>query len=208
MLEEFPFFLPLTFFEISFDVKYFKKGKLNKDYLLFSTSKYLDEEEFAKVYFGWNERGLYFFFEVEKVIEKVCYPDFRKGDSIELFIDTRNIKNYGYTTKFCHHFVIFPKKREGYHVKEITRFREEDMHRIANPLDFQVKVEESKKKYFLDLFIPSKCLYGYDTSKFDKLGFTYRINRTSKDPQHFSESSREYVIERQPALFATALLKK
>jgi hypothetical protein len=208
MLEEFPFFLPLTFFEVSFDVKYFKGKKLNRDFLLLSTSKYLDEEEFAKVYFGWNDKGLYFLFEVEGIVEKICYPDFRKGDSIELFIDTRNVKTFGYTTKFCHHFLIFPKKHEGHYAKEITRFREEDMHKIANPKDFEVGVSEGKKRYLLDLFIPSKCLHGYDPSKFDKLGFTYRINRNLKDPQHFSVSSKEYVIEREPAFFATALLKR
>jgi hypothetical protein len=82
------------------------------------------------------------------------------------------------------------------------------MHILASPNDFDVNVEIGKDSYFADIFIPSKCLYGFDPARFDKLGFTYRINRRGKDPLHFSMSSLELSVERNPYFWATVNLIK
>ena len=207
--EELPSLFPLSFFDVAYDAKHFdflkkKDQKLNKNYLLPSFSKYLDEEEFAKIFLGWNEEGILIQIYVKtKDIIEVSLNDFRKKDSIELFFDTRNIKTQGYITKFCHHFVVFPKKIDSTYIREVTRFRNEDMHNLASPEDFEIEVQIDKNLYFADVFIPSKCLYGYDPKRFDRMGFTYRINRTNKDPQHFSVSSREYKnFERNPCFWS------
>lgn len=207
MFERLPSLLPLHFFDLSFEAAYLKEGsRLSKAHILPTTGSYLEEDE-AKVFFGWNEKGVYLRFTVFEEPKDVFYPEFRKGDSIELFFDTRNIKSLGYVTKFCHHFVLFPLKVDGYHIKEVTRFRNDDAHFLADPKYFQVDAAVEKKSYTIDLFIPSSSLHGYDISKFNKLGFTYRINRLAKEPCHFSVSSKEFVIERHPFFWSSLLLK-
>lgn len=208
MFERLPALEPLHFFSVSLEGAYLKENMpFQKKHLLPSTSKYFDEEEGAKVFFGFNEKGLRFQFQVFTEVKEVVYPDFRKGDSIEIFIDTRNVKSSGYITKFCHHFVLFPSKVDGFFIKEVSRFRNDDSHFLAESKDFQVEVDHQKKFYLIDIFIPSFSLHGYDISKFDKLGFTYRINITGKDPINFSLSPKEFVIERNPYFWSTLTLK-
>lgn len=60
----------------------------------------------------------------------------------------------------------------------------------------------------MKIFIPSQCLYGYDPKQFDRLGFTYRINRAGGQPQHFSVISQEYQIDQQPSLWGSIKLVK
>ncbi len=206
MFERLPSLLPLHFFDLYFEAPYLKEEAFHQRHLLPSTFSYFGEDE-AKVFFGWSEKGVSLRFTVFEEPKDVFFPDFRKGDSIELFFDTRNIKSLGYVTKFCHHFVLFPLKIDGFHIKEVTRFRNDDAHTLADEEEFIVKAAFTKKSYTIDLFIPSSSLHGYDPEKFNKLGFTYRINRLSKEPIHFSVSSKEFVIERHPFFWGNISLK-
>jgi len=54
------------------------------------------------------EDKLLFLFNVDQKFEQIDQLSPRKGDSIELFIDTRDSKKAGFITKFCHHFIFFP----------------------------------------------------------------------------------------------------
>lgn len=212
MFESLPSLLPLHFFELFFDAKYVsatkRRGKLGKEHLINPTGKYFDEEDSLEFFLGWNEKGIIVQAEIYSENIEIDPSEFRRGDSIELFFDTRNLKSQGYVSKFCHHFVVFPELADNFYIKEVTRFRNEDMHILASPNDFDVNVEIGKKSYFADIFIPSKCLYGFDPSRFDKLGFTYRVNRKGKDPIHFSLSSMELSVERNPYFWATVNLIK
>ena len=212
MFDDIPSVLPIHFFDLTYEANYLQsrmgKLKLKKEYLLPSTSLYLDEEDSNEIYFAWNENGLFFQVKVPAEDIDISALEYRRGDSIELFIDTRNNKSIGYITKFSHHFVIYPKLVDRSYIKEVTRFKNDDMHKLADPKDFEISVDIEKKYYFIDLFIPSKCLYGFDPSRFNKLGFTYMINRRGKEPCHLSLSSREISIERNPYFWTNILLLK
>lgn len=190
--------LPMHFFDVSFPVKYAKNILPEEKYLLGNTEQYLDGEDFTSVYMAWNENGIFLDFKVQDL------PDSEKG-SIELFFDTRNLKTKGYITKYCHHFICFPF--EDAKTEEITKFREDDMHELKSPGDFESSVVFGKDYYLVKMFIPGKCLYGYDPSQFDKLGFTYKINGDGKT-QFFSVSSKELSIEKMPFFWATLLLNR
>lgn len=204
MLEDIPNLFPISFFDISVDIKHTKRESLDRRYLLPNTAPYMEEERFSEVYFGWSEHFLSFRFDVSKKIEEVFYPDYRKGDSIEIFLDTRNLKSYGYITKFCHHFLVLPKGGEP--VVEVTKFRPDDMHNLADPTLFKSSVLPKRGSYVVELTVPSENLHGFDRSRFEKIGFTYRINRYGGESQHFSLSSLECKIEKLPAFWATANL--
>lgn len=205
---------PLHFFNIGFAILKYKgkvESHLSKSHRLPNLTSVFDESSFAEAFLGWNEEGIFFDanVDVNKKIQ-IYFPDFRKGDSLELFIDTRAMKNASYTHKFCHHFVFLPlpfgEEGEKIQAKEVTKFRGEETHDLADPSLFLVSTEETRKGYHLHIFIPKEALHGYDPLNFTRLGFTYRINRPYRPAQYFSASGDESQIEYHPTLWATGNL--
>jgi hypothetical protein len=204
-----PSLSPVQFFGITADC-YTVKGKLkpDKDHLLPSTSDLLAEDAFADVYAGWTVDKLCFHITVNVPFQKIGEGDYRKGDSVEIFIDTRDLKTKSTVSKFCHHFIFFPALAQNFYGREITRFRGDDMHRLCHPEDLQVTPKIEKKGYSIAIEIPAHCLHGFDPLSFSRIGFTYRINRAGGAPQHFAVSSEEYNIEQHPATWGTLKLEQ
>ncbi|MBS0626313.1 MAG: hypothetical protein JSS32_09710 [Verrucomicrobia bacterium] len=208
MFEDLPALMPIQFFGLACDCN-FLKGVLkdDRDFALPSTADCLDEESFADFYCSWNEEKISILAEVHVPFQKIGESDFRKGDSLEIFIDTRDLKSKAVITRFCHHFVFFPVEHQGHYGREISRFRNEDTHRLCSPEDLEVKADLKSNSYTLSIEIPAHCLLGYDPEAFPKIGFSYQLNRADGPPQHFAVSSHEYAIEQHPALWATLKLQ-
>lgn len=200
MLEQLPALPPLHFFDLNLSVP------RKKEFRLLNTSELLGEEHFADVSISWNEEGVSIEAKVDKPFEESVYPDFREGDSFEIFLDTRDLKSAGFATRFCHHFLILPQETQGIRAQEITRFRTEDTHPLADPEEIFCETKFSSRDFSLRITLPAHILHGYAPSSFDRLGFTYRINRPSGAPQHFSVSSKFYSIEQHPSLWASLKL--
>lgn len=203
--EEFVPLSPVSFFKLQWDCPYFEEGNfLKKDkYKLPDTSTLCKEETFATLFMGWNEKGLYFLCHSSSPFKDAFYPDVTRGDSLELFIDTRDMKQSGFNTKFCHHFFFLPQSVDGHKAEEITHFRTEDAHELCDSKELHMTSEIEATGYLLKIFIPSTCLFGYDPKSFQRLGFTYRVNRWGKPSQHFSALSTEFPIEQQPSLWSS-----
>ncbi len=209
LFEDIPALSPVQFFGLTSDCHWTQGAlKPEKFYLLPSTNDLLDEESFADVYTAWNVEKMAFYVAVHRPFQKIVESDFRRGDSIELFIDTRDLKSKGGVSRFCHHFVFFPAQTQNFYGREITRFRNEDMHKLCHPEDLQVHPILHDDSYALSIEIPTHCLHGFEPVSFPRLGFTYRINRAEGPPQHFAVSSEEYTIEQHPATWGTLKLKK
>lgn len=205
LLESLPAIYPLHFFSLSSDLNYLEDQQdlsFKKKFLLPDTSEYLAEERFADVYMAWNQDAVFVDVDIHKPLQDIVYPDFRQGDSIELFFDTRDLKTAGFPTKFCHHFVILPKEVQGVKAQEISKFRSEETHPLCDPDEILTEMTPTKKGFSVRIGLPASILHGFDPASFDRLGFTYRINRASGAPQHFAISSKQYAIEQQPALWA------
>lgn len=199
--------LPIDFFGVTLGLHPFDgKEKWKKKHLLPDFSMFLFDPVFASVSMGYSQKGLYFHVAVSQPFQDCHFPDYRKGDSVEIMIDTRDLKSAGFLTKFCHHFVFLPKEVEGVHAQEMTAFRTDDRHELCDPSLLKVKGEFKKRSYALDLFIPSECLEGYDPKGFDRLGFTYRINRHGGDPQNFTLSSDYLTVEKESKRWSTVQL--
>lgn len=209
-MEELSAITPVNFFQLSLPCRYLApKGDFPRltgnnadDYLLPDTSVLCNEEHFADVAMGWNEKGLEFYFKVEKSFEEANYPNIVKGDSVELFIDTRDVKTSGFNTRFCHHFFFLPEAIEGRQAGEITHFRTEDAHDLCEESDLKIKSTVKKGKYAIHCQIPRRCLSGFDPRQFDRLGFAYRINRPYWESQHFCVVTEDYQLEQQPSLWS------
>lgn len=202
---------PASFFEVGFDCPKLK-GKhpfqeIQDDaYSVPQTDFLLHEEAFASLHMGWLPEGLYFYCSISIPFKDVFYPEIVRGDSLELFIDTRDIKTASYPTKFCHHFFFLPKEIQSIQAEEITRFRNEDRHDLCDPSDLKVQAQFQKEGYAMKIFIPSQSLYGYDPGECSRIGFSYRVNRTGGAPQNFCVSPEEFAIEQQPFLWGRVRL--
>lgn len=204
MFEDLPSLCPVQFFGINADCHFLAKGalKADKQYALPSPGELFSEEEFADVYVAWNFEKLKFFVDVQVPFKHTG----ENGDSIELFIDTRDLKSKGSVSRFCHHFIFYPSEVQGFYGREITRFRGDDTHRLCHPEDLIITPKLKSNSYSLEIEIPAHCLTGYDPMSFPRIGFTYRINRADAPSQHFAVSSDEYVIEQHPATWGTLKL--
>lgn len=177
-------------------------------YLLPSTQALTGEKTIAKIFLGWHEEGLAITAEVRRPTTHVAFPDIRKGDSLELFFDTRDIKTSGYNTKFCHHFFFLPREIEGKQKGEKTHFRTEDCHDLCPPQSLQLDVKETQRSHKYSIFIPKAALQGYEPLQSERLGFSYRISAFGTPGQHFAALSSVYPIEEQPSLWASLSLEK
>lgn len=206
--EDFEPLKPAAFFQIGFDCRRLQSDHPFKElkeeaFLVPSSSQLLQEKAFADLHMGYSEKGLYFLCQIHQPFVDQFYPDIQRGDSLELFIDTRDLKTASYNHKFCHHFIFLPKKNEGIQAYEATRFRSDDMHELCDPQDLKVETDFSHQSYSFKIFIPAQCLYGYDPKECDRLGLNYRVNRSGGPSQHFSVSSEEFSIEQQPSLWSS-----
>lgn len=176
-------------------------------YKLPATDTFTSDPLIGLVAVGWSEQGL------------ECVVRFDQGSvnqygfeavKIEFFIDTRDLKNVGYNTRFCHHFVVslnvdVPDLQPF--ATEVTRFRNtEESHPHCDPLELKTVKSTDKRATFINLWIPAHCLFGYDPKQLNRLGFTYRITVPGMDPQHFAVLSQEFHIDQQPSLWATLCL--
>lgn len=211
-MEDFVPLSPVNFFQVQLNChkveKGFpaKQGVRRKKYLLPQLSSLSSEYPFADVSVGWNEDGIEAYVQVSQPFQKIFFPEIWKGDSVELFFDTRDVKTAVYNTRFCHHFFFLPEAVEGQAAGEMTRFRTEDKHELCSPQELLVEPSFKSNSYALHLFIPASCLVGYEPDQFNRLGFAYRINRPGSSPQHFSVDSEEYQVDQQPSLWASLRL--
>lgn len=210
--DEFSFELaPINFFDIFFccrEVGWEPTGTLPRrlacdKYLLPSCAELCAEVAFAECFLGWSVAGLVFHAAVRVPFRRAVYPEVSRGDSVELFVDTRDLKTSSYNTRFCHHFFFFAEPLEGRSSGELTHFRsEEEAHPLAHDDLLVVHSSTFSEGYHLTALIPAAALVGYDPKNFQRLGFSYRINRSSGPPQHLSVLSSDFQITQQPALWS------
>lgn len=209
-LEEMPSLTPGLFTELSYDMiksKGFLKNPYKTPFLLPSEEDLLDQESFAKVAICYDEGGIYLSILIEKPFEQVSYPNVSQGDGVEIFIDTRGLKNVGSIHKFCHHFVFLPKEEHGIQGVEITKLRLEDSHPICDPSSLHVETIFHKDSFEMKIFIEADALYGYDLSRTSKIGFAYKIHGKGYRTQHLGFSSEFVVLEKYPSLWSILNLK-
>ena len=208
--EDFPSITPVNFFQIYVDCAHIEKDsdhKINSEkYLLPDTSFLCAHESFADVFMGWNEEYLEFYFKVKVPFKGVSYPEITQGDSLEIFIDTRDVKTARFNTRFCHHFFFLPEGVDGQFCGEITHFRTEESHPLSDSKDLKVKSIINKSGYSQQIVIPNHLLYGYDPLQCNRLGISYRINRKNHFPMHFSAVTEDFSIDQQPSMWATCNL--
>jgi hypothetical protein len=188
--------------------KSLKEVEGHKSSSLPSVEKYTLQEEFADVYMGVSKTEFFAIFDVQSPLEKTLYPEFKKGDAIELIIDTNPSKMQSVTTRFVHHFVFLPLPYEGIFAKEITRFRGNETRGLVNDEELRSSVHQSKNHYKISISISLNALYGISGSleKKKALGIGYRVHRFKGEVQEFPHNGQSMHFDVHPNLLATGLL--
>ncbi len=209
LLENMDPLLPADFFSYSFSIPHIKdfshclSKKMGE---VPDVSHLLDENKFGSLSMGWNEEGISGRAIIKKPFEGSFFPEYEKGDSLEVFIDTRDHKKSRFASRFCHHFVFLPGEVNGIQAEEVTRFRSEDSHPLSSSSDLQVSCHMEEKSYELCFMIKENALHGYDPSQFPRIGFAYRLNRYKGKPQHFPFSAERFELFEHPSLWSSITL--
>jgi hypothetical protein len=196
---------PALFFKMSLSVP--KAAELDlkkcfkKPYLLPNFPEMTGEKSFAQIAACFSEEGLTFAFKIDQPFEISEYPEYEKGDSVEVCIDTKNIEEARVMHRFCHHFLILGKPIGQTSALEITRFRGEDRHELALPQDILVERAFALDSYSIKVHFPAHILHGFDITESPAIRFTYRIHRAKNKPQHLTLSSIDYQSMTLPMLF-------
>lgn len=185
---------PLSFFSVALSVGQ-KKTLLPKIPSLYR------EEVFADLYLAWSNEGLEIQCDLFKPFEGSYFPDIEKGDALEILLDTRALVDLTYVHKYCHHFYFFPKEIDGVSALEVTRFKTEEKHPLADPKNFHVETTFSKKGYSMKIGIPRISLFGYDPEEVRRLSFAYVVH-SHKERQEFPLPEENWRLRNHPNLWA------
>ncbi len=180
--------------------------KISSMYEVSDLSSLFDQESFAKIFLGWHPEGLLLKCEVSVPFSDVFFPDFTKGDAIELLISTREPTS-PYMNRYCHQIVILPKEKEGVLCMELTKLRYEEERPLMEANLVQHHVNFHKSGYDCTCFFPKETLYGYDTDFSKQMAFHCTIFRHKQDPQFFSFSKKQYKSMLNPKLWAKITLE-
>jgi hypothetical protein len=167
------------------------------------------QRSFADMYMCWHESGLYFGIQVRNKTRYTLDP--RKpteGDCLELFIDTRDVKEHR-ANRYCHRFYFLPGGIGKTVKTPIGRQTSiEDAREQAPPCSedsIQARLRILKKSYQMELMIPASGLNGFSPFEFNRLGFTYLIHDTQLGTQSWS-SIVDMGADRDPSTWGTAEL--
>jgi hypothetical protein len=136
----------------------------------------------------------------------VDFPNYRSKDALELFIDTRGLKNVRIMHRFCHQFVVFPEAFEGVFSREITRIRGVETRKLFEPNTLRLHHGKEHDKTFYSLEIPSESLFSFDPIEFPTCGFGFTLYREGFDPVSFPFEPR--ILEKSPHMWATLHFQK
>ena len=132
----------------------------------------------AEVRIAWSPEGLWFALRVEDRKSRPKSSD-TKGDQIELYIDTRDVRTVHRPGRHCHRFRIMPRgprrpaKIAQYAIPRPT----------ASPPDADLGVVTlasvaEKSFYTVEGHLPASVLNGYDTEVTRRMGIAYHLTDT------------------------------
>jgi hypothetical protein len=207
-IEDLPSILGSDLLQIQWQIpqcKNLKEVEGHRHSILPSVERFTLQEEFADVYMGVSEKEFFAIFDVNHPLEKTLYPEFKKGDAVELIIDTNPSKDQGITTRFVHHFVFLPMPYEGVFAKEITRFRGVDTRSLISDEELKFSVSQGKKSYKLSITIAKNSFKGFDENT-KSIGVGYRVHRLKGDVQEFPHNSQSMHFDVHPGLLGVGIL--
>jgi hypothetical protein len=188
-------------------------AKLEEQYRLPSLAELENRASPAEFRVAWSESGLAFSVRVTGKQQPAWCRATRPedSDSVQLWIDTRDVHNVHRAGRFCHRFVFLPAGG-GRQLDEpvaqtlpINRAREQ-----PRPIDAKkllVRSQPQTDGYVLEALIPAEALTGFDPQEHPRLGFTYAVIDRELGEQTLGVGS-PMPYQEDPSLWATLELTR
>lgn len=171
-----------------------------------------EQPSFAQLYMGWDDDGLYFAVEVPgKTQYKIDPKNYWKADCLELWIDTRDMKDAHRANRFCHHFFFLPggSGRDG--KSPIGRQTTIDKAREQAPPcpedSIEVGLKRLKRSYRMEIALPATGLNGFEPHEFEHLGFNYTLRDIDSGAQSWSVG-RDAPVVHDPSTWGSVQLAR
>lgn len=163
---------------------------------------------FADIRLAWNEDGLGLSVEVRGRTRppKCSTAGPSVSDGLHVWIDTRNTKTVHRATKFCQQFSLLPSgggRAEADPIAipiPLARARDESM--LADTSLIRVQSEVRSEGYWLEAWLPTETLVGYDPSLHPQLGFHCVVRDSELGEQSLAVGS-EFPHASDPSLWPT-----
>ena len=167
-------------------------------------------EPFADFYMAWNDAGLYLALDVRGAAGLEVQPKRPlRGDSLQVWIDTRDVRDAHRAGRYCHHFFFMPigggrggKQPVGGQVR-IRRARAQG--RMCDPKQLGVASRVLKFGYRMEIHLPGEALTGFDPEENTRLGFTYLL-KDRKLGRQFWTAGDPLPVSYDPSLWGTVEL--
>jgi hypothetical protein len=167
-------------------------------------------EQSATVYAAWSEQRLVFALNVPRTrAPRVLPKRLSDGDSFDLYIDTRDIRNAHRAGRYCHKFVIAPVGGAGqarsplFEHQEIQRALMGPPH--VSPPHVEIASSVRDDGYSIELALPASTLNGYDVDITRRMGLAYVLHDTERPNQIWPHTS-ELPVWNDTSLWATVEL--
>ncbi|MFH1570287.1 MAG: hypothetical protein ABIL09_20005 [Gemmatimonadota bacterium] len=168
------------------------------------------QEPFAPVYMAWNEAGLYLAVEVRRKTRYRIEPSsYWQGDCLEVWLDTRDVKDSHRATRFCHHFFFLPggsgRDGRGPIGRQTTIDKAREQAPPCPEESIAVGLRRLKQSYQMEIHLPAAGLNGFQPGEFDRLGFNYLLRDCERGVQSWTVG-RSPPLVHDPSTWGTAEL--
>ena len=169
------------------------------------------QEPFARVHMAWNDEGLYFGVQVDgKTHYKVDPRNVTQGDCLELWIDTRDVKDAHRGNRYCHRFYFLPGGRGRDGKDPIGRHSTVERAREQAPPcpeeSIQVAMRRLRRGYQMEIALPAAGLNGFQPREFSRLGFNYLLHDVDRGVQSWSIGGDSGLVH-DPSAWGTVELR-
>lgn len=156
---------------------------------------------------AWNLDGLAIVVEVTGQSQWACNPERPlEADGIQLWIDTRDTQNVHRATRFCHLLCVLPsgggETGRDPVVVPVPVPRASQDAKLPDGDDFLVFAEHSQTSYRMAVWIPAKCLTGFDPVSQPRIGF-FAQWRDKALGTHPLALTSEFPFDGDPSLWLT-----
>jgi hypothetical protein len=189
-----------------------KGSTLEEKYRLLSFNELEGGTTWADVRGAWSSEGLAFSVVVRGKHQPLWCRASRveDSDSVQLWIDTRDVHNIHRAGRFCHSFLFLPagggSRQEDPMALMVSINRAREQPRPVGAGQLRTRCQKRSDGYTLDVFIAAEAMTGFDPQEHPRLGFTYAVIDRELGQQTFSVGS-PLPFQEDPSLWATLELK-
>ncbi len=167
---------------------------------------------FAEFYMAWNGEGIYVAVRVQGAAGLEVQPKRPlRGDGLQVWVDTRDVRDAHRASRFCHHFSFLPvgggTGGRGPVGRQFRIRRARAQARLCDPEQLGVASKVLKSEYRMEVHLPAGVLTGFDPEENTRLGFTYLL-KDRKLGRQFWTADESLPDSYDPRLWGTVELVK